>query len=475
MLCGRRNVWQANQLAAIRFLWLYGGDVSMDLGDREQLLVDQADGDDHRLEFRYEVDPDSFTVTGKLCDLEETRSLEDRGQRADADIRPQERSIVADTTIFDHVSHEGELPDEADEVMTVETPALRYRRDDVRGYLLNPEEPLLITIGGHKLPFGSEEDWGDDDLATVLDEFNSALYDGVLLKERDEIRDEIDRRSKRFVEDYLMEHYDQGGPHSFYRTLEDLEQIEEAVPGELQALRDFIEDNDFSMDTDDDRIKLEYLWGGGGREISDGYMQKLADDLARASRQDEEINIRRLKGLETFIGDINRVYREWKKEWSESGFYSPAERVVKEHDLSYSVDAIEQFAEEEDLANNAGYFLSALINNINADRVELPDMKNVDGIGVYNAGTEIIIDGDAGGALGKKMRSGRIEVDGSLKRERSLGDGESWYDTGWAGKDMSGGEIYIKGSYKLYSSAEGDVYEWNSPLFGEEGWKKVEE
>jgi hypothetical protein len=446
----------------------------MDLGDTEEYLVDQADGDDSRLEFRYEVDADSFTVTGKLRDLEETDSVTDTGTGDDTAVRPRERSIVADTTIFDHLRHEGELPDDEETVLTVETPALRFRRDSVRGYLLNPEEPLLITIGGHKFPFGSQEDWGEDDLATVLDEFNSGLYDGILMKEQDEIRDEIDRRSRKFVDTYLMEHYDPDGPHRFYRTLEDLEQIDEAVPGELQALRDFIEDNDFSLESEEDRIKLQYFWGDGGHAISDEYMQQLADDLEHASRHEEEINVRRLRGLESFIGDIRRTYRDWKKDWEDADFYSPAQRVVRENDLNYNVEAIEQFAREEDLVENAGFFLSALINQIDADHVELPEMEGINGIGVCNSGTEIIIDGDAGDSLGKKMRSGRIEVQGGLKRERSMSDGETWYDTGWVGKDMSGGEIYIKGRYELYSSAEGNIYTWESPLIGEDGWTEAE-
>ncbi|MDY6778740.1 MAG: hypothetical protein SVU32_08810, partial [Candidatus Nanohaloarchaea archaeon] len=445
-----------------------------------QRLVEEAGP--LRLDFEYGRTPESFEVRteiGTLQDADVEEAYNAIGEALDLDVVDLKQgedlsettaSVAAGDTDVDVLAAGQEL-------FRTEEKAIRYQRGDTTGYLFNPEEPLLVTIGEDDLLFGERKDWMQDDLDTVIEEFNSGRYDGLLLVDQEELRREINKRSEQFFRSFVEENVVDDGEYSGYETLKNFEVIDAKIPSGLEALRALEEHHDFGIESSVDREKLRYLIGSGGEKVAETFMQRFADDIGEAAASGTDISVRRLQGLEESIGDIERKYLDWMGEYRS---YSDAEDVVD--DLAYNREALERFCREyqERLEGDDGYFVSALINNLDAEDIELPDMHAVDYIGYRNEGTDIDIDGDAGNKLGYEMKEGRIEVHGSLKYHMACHheDCEDDYHvrTGVAGREMEGGEIYIHGEYDSISTGAehgGTVYTKESHWVRDDSWKVV--
>lgn len=129
----------------------------------------------------------------------------------------------------------------------------------------------------------------------------------------------------------------------------------------------------------------------------------------------------RLEGEDDF--ETNLDYTDGKEE-----LYEVTESLLENRD--YQSEELAQFASENLEGQYDGIFLSAAINQMNDERIELPALNDLELIGWKNT-KEVAIYGDVKAEIGKEMQGGKIEV---------VGDAEEK-----VGESMTGGEITING------------------------------
>lgn len=343
----------------------------------------------------------------------------------------------------------------------------RFHRNGTTGYVMNPENPLLITIGGDETPFEeyNTEDWAD----LAPDDAFQELYDQEHIRiDADDVLERLNENAHHFLNRFKQA-VDGRHPRmdTGYDRLQQYLEMEDELPAHFHMYRGMLEDEDLSLPQNSE-TSWEHLLLGQVRRLegTDQFYEELLRDVQehlKRSLEDEETDLqfRRLRGLETCLGDIQNAYREWTEEWSAGR--GSASYVIQQHDLEYNADAIHRFCTTTELEENDGAFISALINDWDGDYIELPDMSGVDYLGRKNDGTEIIVNGDVGQyGLGKHMSDGRIEVKG---------------DARYAGSDATGGEIYVHGYVRekdwLYDDCDAEIYTLKGGWLRKKRWKKI--
>lgn len=422
-----------------------------------------------------DYDPDGFTVRAMLesTPAQDHHDIQDTYRQVEHLGRDALRSEDTIEELVESLHHyEEALTDGVVEAGSVTGNHLTYDLDTTTGYLLTPEHPLLVMIGAEQTPWDRDPDqWGEESLGHVLDTFYGTASEdrvGDHLHITDQVYDAIDERSRDFLWDFVDDSIvdSDNAPHPHYETLENFEDITEHVPDELRALRDLAENEDLSITTAADEIKVQYVNGTGS-----ALHEHLIADIQNAMRTGKDVSLYRHRGLDTCIGDIQEQFQAY----TEGGSVS---RYVDD-DLYYNAEALYRFCEETELRRDDGRFVSALINNLDADTVRLPDMAGVDYLGEDNDGKHITIEGDAGDNLGAGMTDGRIDVHGSL---------QFWYTPLYADSDryeelrdaavsddINGGEIYIHGDCYTNGSRSSDaeVYVLKERLLRSDTWKQL--
>lgn len=321
----------------------------------------------------------------------------------------------------------------------------RYRDSGTTGYVMNPEQPLLFTINGDTTPFEAYDagDWATLDLSEGLEE----LLGRRLLTDNNTLHAQRRELSYVFIEQFQQDIDSEypGREHAVTR-LEEYRDIEDYLPEELLALEELAEDGTLRSDTELLREQLRHMYG------IDAFYETLLADIQDALDADTPVAARRLHGLDHCIGDIQQAYWDW------SGSEHIAERAAK--DLEYNAEAVTRFCRNTSLERHDGLFVSALINELEADHVELPDMTDVQYLGWKNDGTRITINGDTGRYLAKEMTDGRIDIHGTARSR--------------IGIEMTGGEVYLHdSSSRTYNSCKGDVYVKKGGIVRDEHWKQI--
>ena len=165
-----------------------------------------------------------------------------------------------------------------------------------------------------------------------------------------------------------------------------------------------------------------------------------------------------LKGFRAFLGEQNRGLPTF-----ESSHYKKCKELLPKQ---YTAKDIEQFSKLlrifhdrpgpfSTVANDAGLYLSSLINNSDEDRFIIHAYNsNLNNLGYQNT-KHITVKGDIGWTLGKQMIEGEINVHGNANAFAGVtmhsgkilihGDAEMM-----SGHDMDGGELIINGNTGEY-------------------------
>lgn len=187
----------------------------------------------------------------------------------------------------------------------------------------------------------------------------------------------------------------------------------------------------------------------------------------------------------TGVTNIERCYYEWNKHYEGE---EPAKVPVGEEVLTpeeekyqeaiglaeateYDEEALKEFLtgdwhEKFEEVNDDtriwprykvdGIFVSAFVNQLDQEKVVIPDLEDTNYVGYKNE-KELVIEGDADAQLGKKMKEGSITVEGT---------------THSTGADSEGGEIFVEGElHEIGENCEAKVYtlegkEWQEATTG---------
>ncbi len=185
----------------------------------------------------------------------------------------------------------------------------------------------------------------------------------------------------------------------------------------------------------------------------------------------------------TGVTNIERCYYEWNKHYEGEEpatvpvgeeVLTPEEEKYQEaiglaEETEYDEEALQQFLtgdwhEEFEEVNDDtpmwlrykvdGIFVSAFVNQLDQQKVVLPDLEDTSYVGYKNE-KELVIEGEANAALGKKMKEGSITVEGT---------------THSTGADSEGGEIYVEGEIsEIGENCGAEVYIWEN-----NEWREVE-
>lgn len=361
------------------------------------------------------------------------------------------------------------------------TDRFMYEDGDTTGYVMSPEQPLLVRIGGTTPPYDlEEEEWVQEDLNTLLERLDE---NGMLAINENKLSHVLDFQAGAFLGQFAEEHDYRTDPETDspnsgtarYDTLEHYLAIEDALPDQLKALRALYTENDPRIHDKPDRAKLDFITG------TTTYAEQLLEDIQTALADETPVTLHRRPGIGAALDDIdafNTAYSD-EKEAAEHTGISPYSIV---HDFSaqdlldllyekinpsYNAEAIYRFCEENDGDDINGEAITYLAMNAEEDTIRLPDMGNVRGVGNYLEDTHLIVDGDIKEWFGKNMKSGRIDVKGNIQENYS-----SRLTKAWIAFDAEGGEIYLHQGDRVSNRGDGDIY--RKRLRGRmDSWKKA--
>lgn len=147
-----------------------------------------------------------------------------------------------------------------------------------------------------------------------------------------------------------------------------------------------------------------------------------------------------LSGETHEMSTLRASYAAWREGVTEKASY--------DHESLYdaAMDAIDTFEEDTlysfcstaDLEGPDGLFVSAAAEAVDGEHVTLPDMEDVDYVGIYGE-TDLTVAGSTGEFVGRERQGGKMVIEGDADD--------------WAGMRLRGGEIEIKGSTGINTGA----------------------
>jgi formylmethanofuran dehydrogenase subunit C len=172
------------------------------------------------------------------------------------------------------------------------------------------------------------------------------------------------------------------------------------------------------------------------------------------------------------VEQLEDIYANWQDLDDDQHVYEIAAGWAEA--LRFSEEDLYAFCSATDLDEDDGTFISAFANVLDADRVKIPDMSDVNRVGSQND-AHLVVEGDVGHEAGKDMQEGLLEIHGDAggKLGESMDGGEIRVegDVGSVGRYRAdgtaiyaGGEIGINfahsnGSGAVYAISDGDMVE----------------
>lgn len=329
-----------------------------------------------------------------------------------------------------------------DPVTTIATDYVARSANGVDTHLFETDDVYAVVVGSADKPFPETDGyWNEQSITNLLEH----LQKQELIEPRPSfIRDHMNGLARKTLFKLSKTANDRDDYPEHVARLEQYRQLEDDIPDEYHALQDLLEEDDVSVETDADWVKVRYLHGNR--------FAGLLDSMHGAHDSPHPVRAWKHSPHQITAAELEAAYDEWGMGYSSAESHVP--------DGGYGAETIQEFLDETDISGDDGYFLSALINNMEDDEIVLDDMEGVNRIGAYLQDKHIIVESDVGEWPARNMQSGTLEIKGKVDRGGLI--------------SPNGGTVYLHRGGRVYHNHDATVYK-RIPLTGHVGapvWRR---